>query len=332
MKNIKVCPGTLTDGFNTYSPLCLRKVFGGRKVSHIIDLSYEGNDEIITSVNKISISGAQEKLSAVIDKGKIILAPEGTSGHYILKPIPGNKYLRFRNNIPANEHLTMQIASQVYKITTAENALAFFVDEAPVYVTKRFDYAKNGLKIRQDDFASIAGRTERNSGKDFKYLGSYEDIAMLLKQNVAAWKVEMTKFFTLVVFNYMFSNGDAHLKNFSLQETIKGDYVLTPAYDLMNTSIHIKDGDFALNEGLIPKAEYSDVYSNTSHPCKDDFIMFGNRIGVLPKKMESIIEMFATEQPKVYELIDNSFLDEKVKRMYKQSYQERLHRFQRSDK
>ena len=332
MKNIKVCPGTLTDGFNTYSPLCLRKVFGGRKVSHIIDLSYEGNDEIITSVNKISISGAQEKLSAVIDKGKIILAPEGTSGHYILKPIPGNKYLRFRNNIPANEHLTMQIASQVYKITTAENALAFFVDGAPVYVTKRFDYAKNGLKIRQDDFASIAGRTERNSGKDFKYLGSYEDIAMLLKQNVAAWKVEMTKFFTLVVFNYMFSNGDAHLKNFSLQETIKGDYVLTPAYDLMNTSIHIKDGDFALKEGLIPKAEYSDVYSNTSHPCKDDFMMFGNRIGVLPKKMESIIEMFATEQPKVYELIDNSFLDEKVKRMYKQSYQERLHRFQRSDK
>lgn len=332
MKNIKVCPGTLTDGFNTYSPLCLRKVFGGRKVSHIIDLSYEGNDEIITSVNKISISGAQEKLSAVIDKGKIILAPEGTSGHYILKPIPGNKYLRFRNNIPANEHLTMQIASQVYKITTAENALAFFVDGAPVYVTKRFDYAKNGLKIRQDDFASIAGRTERNSGKDFKYLGSYEDIAILLKQNVAAWKVEMTKFFTLVVFNYMFSNGDAHLKNFSLQETIKGDYVLTPAYDLMNTSIHIKDGDFALKEGLIPKAEYSDVYSNTSHPCKDDFIMFGNRIGVLPKKMESIIEMFATEQPKVYELIDNSFLDEKVKRMYKQSYQERLHRFQRSDK
>lgn len=332
MKNIKVCPGTLTDGFNTYSPLCLRKVFGGRKVSHIIDLSYDGNDEIITSINRISISGAQEKLSAVIDKGKIILAPKGTSGRYILKPIPGNKYLRFRNNIPANEHLTMQIASQVYKITTAENALAFFVDGEPVYVTKRFDYAKNGLKIRQDDFASIAGRTERNSGKDFKYLGSYEDIAMLLKQNVAAWKVEMTKFFTLVVFNYMFSNGDAHLKNFSLQETIKGDYVLTPAYDLMNTSIHIKDGDFALKEGLIPKAEYSDVYSNTSHPCKDDFIMFGSRIGVLPKKMESIIEMFATEQPKVYELIDNSFLDEKVKRMYKQSYQERLHRFQRSDK
>ena len=46
---------------------------------------------------------------------------------------------------------------------------------------------------------------------------------------------------------------------------------------------------------------------------------------------EGADEVFATEQPKVYELIDNSFLEEKVKRMYKQSYQERLHRFQRSD-
>jgi hypothetical protein len=41
------------------------------------------------------------------------------------------------------------------------------------------------------------------------------------------------------------------------------------------------------------------------------------------KKLTSIIELFATEQPKVYELIENSFWDEKVKRMYKQSYQER---------
>lgn len=80
------------------------------------------------------------------------------------------------------------------------------------------------------------------------------------------------------------------------------------------------------------KSEYSDIYSRTLHPCKDDFVTFGTRIGVLPKKLASIIEMFAPEQPMVYELIENSFLEDKVKRMYKQFYQERLHRFQRSDK
>ncbi len=87
-----------------------------------------------------------------------------------------------------------------------------------------------------------------------------------------------------------------------------------------------------MQNGLIPESLSSDVYSRTLHPCKDDFITFGTHIGVLPKKIVSIIKMFATEQPKVYELIENSFLEEKVKRMYKQSYQERLHHFQRSDK
>lgn len=332
MKTINVCPGTLAAGYDRYSPACLRKVFDGRKVSHIIDFNYgDETERLIASINHISISGVQEKLSAVIKRGKITLASEGEAGHYIIKPIPNYTHLRHRNNIPANEHLTMQIASQVYKINTAANALAFFADGHAAYITKRFDYREDNTKIRQDDFASIAGKTERNSGKNFKYTGSYEDIARLLRENVSAWHIEMTKFFTQVVFNYLFGNGDAHLKNFSLQETVNGDYVLTPAYDLMNTSIHINDDDFALQGGLIPTSEYSDVYARTTHPCKDDFITFGNRIGIIPHKLTAIIEMFATEQAQVYELINNSFLDEKVKRMYKQSYQERLHRFQRSD-
>ena len=333
MKEINVCPGTLAIGFDTYSPSCLRKMFDGRRVSHIIDLSLDGNaDNIAAAINKISISGAQEKLSAVVDKGHIILTPPQQQGRYIIKPIPDYKHLRFRNNIPANEHLTMQIASQVYGIKTAENALAFFADGQMVYITKRFDYDENGLKIRQDDFASISGKTDRNSGKDYKYTGCYEDIARLLKQNVPAWQVEMSRYFSLVVFNYIFCNGDAHLKNFSLRETPNGDYILSPAYDLMNTSIHIDDGDFALQGGLIPKSEYSYTYTNSGHPCKDDFITFGKRIGVLPKKLHSIIELFATEQPQVLQLIERSFLDEKVKRMYRQSYLERLRRFQRTDK
>ena len=333
MKEINVCPGTLAIGFDTYSPSCLRKMFDGRRVSHIIDLSLDGNaDNIAAAINKISVSGAQEKLSAVVDKGHIILTPPQQQGRYIIKSIPDYKHLRFRNNIPANEHLTMQIASQVYGIKTAENALAFFADGQMVYITRRFDYDENGLKIRQDDFASISGKTDRNSGKDYKYTGCYEDIARLLKQNVSAWQVEMSRYFSLVVFNYIFSNGDAHLKNFSLRETPNGDYILSPAYDLMNTSIHIDDGDFALQGGLIPKSEYSDTYTNSGHPCKDDFITFGKRIGVLPKKLHSIIELFATEQPQVLQLIERSFLDEKVKRMYRQSYLERLRRFQRSDK
>src|SRR5208282_807749 len=117
------------------------------------------------------------------------------------------------------EHVTMQIANQVYKITTAENGLVFFSNDEPAYITRRFDIVSNGVKLGKEDFASLAGKTEENAGLNFKYDYSYEEIAVLIKQHVAAWKIEMEKFYSLVVFNFMFSNGDAHLKNFSILET-----------------------------------------------------------------------------------------------------------------
>ena len=61
--------------------------------------------------------------------------------------------------MPANEHLTMQIARQVYGQNTAENALIFFKNGSPAYITKRFDVDIEGSKLAQEDFASLAGRT-----------------------------------------------------------------------------------------------------------------------------------------------------------------------------
>ncbi len=315
-----------------YSPACIRRMFDGVAVSPILDFKRNADSkEFIAAVNRISISGVQEKLSATISGKKIVLTPEGEHGRYIIKPIPDYRHLRYRNQLPANEHLTMQIAHQVYKIKTADNAMIFFADGEPAYITKRFDYSVDGNKIMQEDFSSLAGKTEKTHGRDFKYSGNYEDAASLIRRYVAAWRVEMSSFFTLVIFNYLFGNGDAHLKNFSLQQTVGGDYLLAPAYDLVNTSIHVNDDDFALQDGLMPHIAHSTVYDRTGHPCRDDFAEFGKRIGVLPKKINEIIGMFATEDPKVYELIENSYLDERTQRMYKRSYQERLHRFQRKD-
>ena len=330
MIKIEVCPGNLTPGFDRYSPACLRKLFDGKKVSPVLDFDYDADSiDLIDQINQISVSGVQEKLSAIINNDKITLTPTGQQGKYIIKPAPNYKHLRFRDQIPANEHLTMQIAKQVYKINTAENGLVFFANGEIAYITKRFDFDTNGNKVKQEDFSSLAQKTAQTHGKDFKYTGSYEDVAALLKTNVSAWQVEMTKLFTLVVFNYIFANGDAHLKNFSLQQSANGDYLLSPAYDLMNTSIHVQDEDFALHGGLIPQNEYSDIYSQTGHPCKEDFIIFGNRIGVLPKKLNAIIETFSKESPLIEALISRSFLDERTKRMYRRSYQERLSRFLR---
>ncbi len=330
MKKIEVCPGNLAAGYDKYCPHCIRQLFDGKRVSPILDFDYDAEStDMAPVINQLSVSGVQEKLSAIVFEGQIILTLAGERGRYIIKPAPTYKHLRFRDQIPANEHLTMQIARQVYKIPTAENGLVFFRSGEIAYITKRFDYDAVGNKIKQEDFASLACKSIATHGSNFKYTGSYEDAAALLKVHVSAWQVQMSRFFELVVFNYLFANGDAHLKNFSLQQTTNGDYLLAPAYDLLNTSLHVQDEDFALQEGLIPLAEYSDIYARTGHPCRADFEMFGKRIGVLPKKMSAILDMFSQEQPAVYELTDRSFLDEKAKRMYKRSYQERLSRFSR---
>jgi serine/threonine-protein kinase HipA len=52
-------------------------------------------------------------------------------------------------------------------------------------------------------------------------------------------------------FSYLFSNGNAHFKIYSLLETPIGDYCLSPAYDLLNSRIHIADKDFALDDGML---------------------------------------------------------------------------------
>lgn len=331
MKEITCCPSTLADGFSTYSPTAIKRLFDGKKTSHIIDFVYEDGQyaDIIENTVRISVSGVQEKLSAIAENGKVRLTKEGEQGRYILKLAPDNKALRDKKQIPANEHLTMQIARQVYRVTTAENGLIFFADGIPAYITRRFDLDNDGNKIPQEDFASLIGKTSDTHGRDFKCTGSYKDIADTIRLYVPAWMPELSKFFTLVVFNYAFSNGDAHLKNFSLQMSGYGDYLLCPAYDLINTSLHTSDEDFALENGLSDTLIKSDVYEHKGHPCQSDFINFGKEIGLSEKIIQKILAPFLIEQPKVLELISNSFLEEKQKRMYLSCYRERLSRLQR---
>ncbi|MCK4979660.1 MAG: HipA domain-containing protein, partial [Candidatus Delongbacteria bacterium] len=218
LKQIKYCPGTLAEGFNTYSPACLKKVFDSKKVSHILNYnSPEKNNKtaeiFIENRKRISISGVQTKISLILEKNILRLTNKGEHGTYILKPIPRD--VKMVDQVPANEHLTMQIARQVYKIPTAENAIIFFKDGTPAYITKRFDIKDDNLKLGKEDFASLAGKTSMNAGENYKYDYSYEEIGYLVQKYVPAWRVEIEKIFVIVIFNFLFSNGDAHLKNFA---------------------------------------------------------------------------------------------------------------------
>jgi len=326
MMALQTCPSTLAIGFDAYSPVARKHLFGGKNVSPF--LPYDAIDEnaedtrlFLNNKERISLSGVQSKYSMVIQDDKLVLSKENQQGTYLLKP----KLSEFLNRefSPANENLTMQLAEQVFKMETAANGLCFFSSGEMAYVTKRFDIAANGSKLRKEDFASLAGLTSDIAGRAYKYdVLSYEEVADLIRKYVPAWKVELLKYFKLVVFNFLFSNGDAHIKNFSLLETTDGDFKLAPAYDLINTSIHLPDDTiFALRKGLFKEGFPTDLTSGI--PTGRAFVAFGKKIGLPEKTVLRELERFCASYEKAETLISNSFLSDSLKDQYRIMYHTR---------
>lgn len=305
-----------------YSPIELRKLFDGKKVSHIlpylpIGVSEEDATKFLANTKYISISGVQSKYGLVIKKDRLMLTQKDEQSTYILKPKPAA--LRLPNEIPANENLTMQIAEQVYNIETAANGLCFFENGEIAYITRRFDIAKDGSRLRMEDFASIAGIAS-GDGLGTKYDYSYEEIAELIKSYIPAWRIEMVKFFRQVVFNFLFSNGDAHLKNFSVLETADGDFKLSPAYDLLNTRLHVDDTDFALKKGLFKKHNPA-VLKMKTKVNGATFKAFGLKIGIPERVVNRELDSFTENNSNIEKLIVQSLLGDKTKRAYLMQYQ-----------
>lgn len=320
LNDITYCPSTLKAGSQGYSNTALRRLFNKRKVSHILPYNSPvngtvNNKQFRKNQNSLSISGVQEKFSVVLEKNQLRLTKAGEKGMYILKPIPSAG--KRADQMPANEHLSMQLARQVFNIETAENALIFFKDGAPAYITKRFDRKADGSKWAQEDFASIAGRTPQSHGEHYKYKGNYLELFQLMKTYVPAYLVEATKLYRLILFNYLILNGDAHFKNFSLLQTPLGDYTLSPAYDLLNSSVHINDSYFALKDGLLPKAL-------SKGKVKNQFLLLANEAGIPNSQIQKIFTALTTKSEQVEKMINASYLNLATKRHYWQGYQRRF--------
>ena len=320
MKEIYVCPSTLAEGYDTYSPTARKALFDGKVISHVIhepSPSEEdaGFQESIRHIGRISLSGVQSKFAMVIDTEAPHLryAREKEQGTYILKPRPNGYHILNKDFCAANEHLTMQIASQVYGIETAANALCFFRNHEAAYITRRFDIHSSG-KYQQEDFAALMGYTKAHGGSDYKYCNaSYEECAEIIRKYVKAASIDIARFYRLVLFNFISLNDDAHLKNFSLINK-DGEYRLSPAYDLINTSLHlVQPRIFALDKGLFREGM---KLTDTHQIGRGDFEEFGRRIGLPHKVVKRELDTLGAEKPLVRNLIERSFLSDSLKRQY----------------
>lgn len=319
---IDVCPSTLQEGFNSYSPAALKRLFDGKKVSHIMDFdspsSKQSASEAIKNVGRLSLSGAQSKFGVILDDNdRLRYSQQKEQSTYILKPRPTGYHIINKDYCAANENLTMQLASQIYGIETAANGVCFFKNGETAYITRRFDVHPNG-KYAQEDFASLMGLTKANGGSDFKYSnGSYEECAEIIKHFVKSAMIDILRLFRLVLFNFITLNDDAHLKNFSLISNGK-EYHLSPAYDLINTSLQIYEPRiFALENGLFKEGMY---LCDTRQVSFKDFVEFGRRIGLPSKLVMQEIVRFTSPNKNADELIKRSLISSKMKDMYTHSF------------
>jgi len=298
-----------------YSARALRRLADRKKFPRILEFS---RDEVIDirskTIDRMSISGVREKLSLRLERGR--LRPVSEGGQYILKPVPNQALPRFQKQVPANEHLTMQLAEQIWELDTAANSCIRLADGELAYVTRRFDRQSDGTPIPQEDFCQLTNRTPDTSGTHYKYTGSYRELADALRDYCAAYVIESQKLFRRIVFNYLVANGDAHLKNFSLQKTGSfGDYLLTPAYDLLCTKLHIPE-DSRLALDLFKNDEYPKGVMTHGFVTGGDLIDLGERIGLSKPTAREVVDRFCRRRDEAKALVDRSFLSEEAKQVY----------------
>jgi len=299
------CNGCLKDNIDGFCSSCAAILFDRSKVSPQLKFNWEDISKRIDGQPMgFSISGVQRKGFIGKPRG-VDLVPKmevDEKSQYIIKPMLS------RFNLPsqsaANEHITMQMAKQIFNIKIAECAFVNFANGTPAYITRRFDYDTNGEKLNQEDFVSVLEADHKYRSKTY--------------QDVGEWLSPLNKvdFLRILIFNFITGNGDVHLKNISLLETSDGDMMLSPSYDLMNTKIHLTDNLLALN--LFEEFEQTSLplgekYSYNS----DDFIEFGNRLKIRKRIISKIIESFFKNEVKILSMIDKSFLSEDAKVLYK---------------
>ncbi|MGA8264574.1 MAG: HipA domain-containing protein [Ignavibacteriaceae bacterium] len=228
---MKRCPITYEPcGDQKYSPKGLKLLSTNLKGLQDIPLTQEDQlKEAASRAIKMSIQGVQPKLSAKLKIKQERFEIVDRGGEYILKP--QNSYYP---ELPENEDLTMKLAKLI-GIEIPIHGMVYSKDHRLTYFIKRFDrYGKN-KKLSVEDFAQLAGKT-----RDTKYEFSMEKIATLLDQYCTFPILEKIKLFRLTLFNYLVGNEDMHLKNYSIISR-KDKVELSPAYDLLNTTIASKN-------------------------------------------------------------------------------------------
>jgi serine/threonine-protein kinase HipA len=304
MSKCLFCYQELEEGQVDYHPACARKFFG-LETAPILPYTRNNMSELARQVirTSASVTGVQAKMSLDVNRGgknepaKFTIV--GLWGKYIFKP-QSAKY----PYLPELEDLTMKMAEAAH-IRTARHTLIRLTDGELGYLTLRMDRGRNGEKISMLDMCQLTNRLTEH-----KYYGTYQQLAETIKKYSSAPMLDVQRFWEVVLFSWITGNSDMHCKNFSLLDSGGGEYTLSPAYDLL--AVLLADPQDT-EEMAMSFSVGGDKYGFNRKTFMEAFTQSGIPAVVADK----MIERMKGYLPKWEELINLSFLPDKMKTDYR---------------
>jgi serine/threonine-protein kinase HipA len=278
------------------------------KLKSLKFLDYSAEDlriEAMLRATKMSIQGVQPKLSAVFNTSESRFEIVDKGGKYILKP-----QHHIFPELPQNEDVTMHLAESI-GIEVPLHGLIYSKDESLTYFIKRFDRKGRNGKVAIEDFAQLAGMS-----RETKYYFSMEKIVKLIDEYCTFPAIEKAKLFKLVLFNFLVGNEDMHLKNYSIIVR-KGKIELSPAYDLLNSTIVLK-GDVE---------EIALWLNGKKRNLNQDILInyFGSeKCSLTDKMIERTISNLQKALPSWFDMLKISFLSDDMRIKYETLLRKRI--------
>ena len=303
MSKCLFCYQELEEGQVDFHPSCARKFFGS-VTAPILPYTRDNMSELAHQVIRTSssVTGVQAKMSLDVNRGgkneptKFTIV--GLWGKYIFKP-QSAKY----PCLPELEDLTMKMA-EVARIRTARHTLIRLADGKLGYLTLRMDRGKKGEKISMLDMCQLTNRLTEH-----KYYGTYQQLADTVKRFSSAPMLDVQRFWEVVLFSWIMGNSDMHCKNFSLIDIGKGKYALAPAYDLLAVLL----ADPTDTEEMAMSFSVGGAKNGFN---RNTFMTAFTQSGISTSIAEKMIERMKGNLPKWEELINQSFLSDRMKSSY----------------
>jgi serine/threonine-protein kinase HipA len=177
--------------------------------------------------------------------------------------------------VALNEHLCMQVARRV--MPTAKTEVS---DDGQALVVHRFDVDEHGQPHwGMEDFCCLLGLRPAA-----KYDTTWERIAKAVRDHVpGAQRLDTCRqLSTTLLLTYALRNADCHAKNIALHYTRRADVHLSPAYDMLTTSV------YAAYQHNPPGIEF--MGKKTWTPGKNLQKFIAATLGIQPKEQQHMVQ------------------------------------------